>query len=44
MNKDIDRILKGYRPKSNKNRYWVLYYLFELVAIIKLKFFRMLGN
>ncbi len=39
----IDRILKGYRPRSNKNRYWTLYYLLELIAIIKSKFFRMLG-
>jgi hypothetical protein len=44
MNEDIDRILKGYRPRSDKNRYWALYYLLELIAIIKSKFFRMLRN
>lgn len=42
MNEDINRILKGYRPRSNKNRYWALYYLFELAAIIKVKIFSML--
>ena len=44
MNEDIDRILKGYKPRSNKGRYWVLYYLFELIAIMKLNFFKMLKN
>lgn len=44
MNEDINRILKGYKPRSNKNRYWALYYLFELIAIMKLKFFKVLGS
>lgn len=38
MNKEINRITKGYKPISDKKRYWILYYLFELVAIIRLKF------
>ena len=44
MNEDIDRILKGYRPRSNKDSYWVLYYLFELIAIMKIKIFSMLKS
>lgn len=44
MKEDINRILKGYKPKSEKGRYWVLYYLLDLIAIVKLKFFKLLGS
>ena len=37
MHEDFDRVIKGYKPKSNKNRYWILYYIFELIGAIKLK-------
>jgi hypothetical protein len=42
MNKEIDRIIKGYKPRSDKKRYWILYYLLELTTIMRLKFSRML--
>ena len=42
MDEDFDRVIKGYKPRSNKTRYWMLYYLFELVAIMKLQFFKVL--
>ena len=44
MNEDIDRILKGYKPRSNKDRYWVLYYVLEMITIMKRKFFNMLES
>ena len=37
MDEDFDRIIKGYKPRSNKNRYWILYYLLETVAAIRIK-------
>lgn len=39
MNEDIDRIIKGYKPRSDKKRYRILYDLIELITIMKLKFF-----
>ena len=44
MNEDIDRILKGYKPRSYKIIYWALYYLFELITIMKIKIFSMLKS
>ena len=41
MNEDLDRIIKGYKPRSNKGSYWALYYLFEMIAIMRIKFFSM---
>ena len=42
MNEDIDRILKGYKPRMHKGSYWILYYLIELITIMRLNFFKML--
>ena len=42
MDEDFDRVIKGYKPKSNKDRYWILYYILEMVAIIRLKFSQMI--
>ncbi len=44
MKEDLDRIVKGYRPRSNRGSYWLLYYLLALIAIMKQKFFKMLGG
>jgi hypothetical protein len=38
MKKDLDRIVKGYRPKSDRGSYWFLYYLLRLVVVVKTKF------
>ncbi len=37
---DLDRVLKGYTPKSSKKRYWVLWFFLNLLMILKIKFFR----
>jgi len=37
MNEDINRIRKGYKPKSDKRRYWILYDVLSLIAMLKLR-------
>jgi len=39
MNEDINRIRKGYKPKADKRRYWILYDVLSLMAMIKLRIF-----
>ena len=34
---DLDRILKGYKPKSSKRRYQVLWIFLNLIVILKLR-------
>lgn len=35
INEDINRIMKGYRPRSDKFYYWILYDLMTLLVLIK---------
>lgn len=40
MNENINRVIKGYKPKSDKYYYWILHDLVVLVGIIKLRIFK----
>lgn len=40
IDEDIVRITKGYRPRSDKFYYWILYDLVSLFNLIKLIIFK----
>ncbi len=44
MKNDLGRIVKGYKPKTDRGSYWFIHYLFGLIAVMKTKFFSMLES
>lgn len=35
MSQNLDRIIKGYRPRSESSIYWSLYYVLQFIGLMK---------
>ncbi len=40
IDEDIVRIMRGYRPRSDKFYYWILYDLMNIFNLIKFRIFK----